>query len=940
MKMYVVWFAFVMGRVYCNYEKLSCPVDSSYSVDITIDYLQNDMAIVCNNNSLPAKSVENCVEWRKFSNVYVSDCFLSDDVIDSPIFNYAESLSLWGVYSSERFAFSKLLAKYLMLKMYNAKELAFDNLPFLVSLTVWNPNWEMSRSTFRNVPELNTLWSVNSRFTGINGSLFDRIPNLEILILTNNTLDEDGLKIFSGPNKLKILTMSESGLVLLPSDVFASLSHLKNLFLDRNNLSDLSPKLLSENRLLETLEISKNPLKNLPEELLRNCWKLRSFTASHCQLSSLPEKLFANCSILENVTLNDNRLTFISSETFSKTALVSLQLSGNALSQLSNQLFYPSNPLRYLNLSRNAFTRIPSSSYRKISSLRELDLHSNSIERVEDEDFVYLVNLKTLDLSRNKIRKFDVFRRSSNLLYLNLSANEIGEFPRLSSDVSNIKVIDLSYNNITYLSYSQLPRSGSVNLQYNQIASVSMDGSVSSNLSLRLNFNPLSCQCRLRKFVQNVQNGNLRVVDADRLVCHRKTEKRKLMKLDPLHLCPYRENCPRSCLCYLLEDDTVLVNCSSVRLRNFPDDLPIDTSVVHLENNNVSVAPSLGAPAWKSVTHLYLDGNRLDPWKEWEFPSGLKYLSLKNNKLTFLPDRLLKRVDAARSFALDIRNNNFTCNCSFRSFKIWFANNVKKILYPREVLCTRLLHHNNTKTVSVLVEVPVDAFCPTPDDSKMRAVIIGTTLAFFSLAVISSTVLYFRYKKLILAWLYSRCPSIFRFTVSDLDDDKEYDAFVSYSSSDGDCVMSLVNQLENKYPFFKLCIHERDWLPGYPIVSQIENSVKNSKKTLLILSNDFLKSFWCETELQMAYLQTLEDRIERIIVVIKGDLPPVNTLPVDIQTLLNTKTYLVWGERWFWEKLRYALPRYLPSKMSRKSRKMIRTVDGMINSFVLFDNKA
>ncbi len=35
---------------------------------------------------------------------------------------------------------------------------------------------------------------------------------------------------------------------------------------------------------------------------------------------------------------------------------------------------------------------------------------------------------------------------------------------------------------------------------------------------------------------------------------------------------------------------------------------------------------------------------------------------------------------------------------------------------------------------------------------------------------------------------------------------------------------------------FKLCIHERDFMPGTSIISNIEEAVKHSRRTIIIIS--------------------------------------------------------------------------------------------------------
>lgn len=129
-------------------------------------------------------------------------------------------------------------------------------------------------------------------------------------------------------------------------------------------------------------------------------------------------------------------------------------------------------------------------------------------------------------------------------------------------------------------------------------------------------------------------------------------------------------------------------------------------------------------------------------------------------------------------------------------------------------------------------------------------------------------------------------------------------------------------QQQQQVPAYRLCIHERDWLPGHLISWNIVNSVQNSRRTILILSKEFIKSVWFQVEFHTAYYQMLEDKIDRLIVIVRGELPPKHELDKNLAFLLTTKTYLTWGEKWFWERLHYALPhRSKPPPIANKRAK-------------------
>ena len=77
--------------------------------------------------------------------------------------------------------------------------------------------------------------------------------------------------------------------------------------------------------------------------------------------------------------------------------------------------------------------------------------------------------------------------------------------------------------------------------------------------------------------------------------------------------------------------------------------------------------------------------------------------------------------------------------------------------------------------------------------------------------------------------------------------EKIYDAFVSYAHQDSDWVLdSLLKRLEEPSHSracgpCKLCIHQRDFVVGKPIIDNIIDSIAASRHTIIVLSNNFVK---------------------------------------------------------------------------------------------------
>src|SRR6266851_4383184 len=110
--------------------------------------------------------------------------------------------------------------------------------------------------------------------------------------------------------------------------------------------------------------------------------------------------------------------------------------------------------------------------------------------------------------------------------------------------------------------------------------------------------------------------------------------------------------------------------------------------------------------------------------------------------------------------------------------------------------------------------------------------------------------------------------------VSTENDDFAYDVFISYSAKDRSWVRGeLLSSLESRG--LRVCIDFRDFVPGAPSVTEMERSVLTSRKTLLILTPEYLESMWAEFEQLM--LQTLDpaNRKLRLIPLLKAkcDLP-------------------------------------------------------------------
>ena len=117
--------------------------------------------------------------------------------------------------------------------------------------------------------------------------------------------------------------------------------------------------------------------------------------------------------------------------------------------------------------------------------------------------------------------------------------------------------------------------------------------------------------------------------------------------------------------------------------------------------------------------------------------------------------------------------------------------------------------------------------------------------------------------------------------------DFEYDAFILYSSKDREFAENtLLPLLEDRFQLI-CCVHYRDFTPGAPYVQNIVNSVLKSRKIVVVMSQNFLESNFCDYELQVAMQRLLEWRDDSVLVIKVGSLGR-RQMPV----LLQQRSYI------------------------------------------------
>ncbi|KFQ48288.1 Interleukin-18 receptor accessory protein, partial [Nestor notabilis] len=155
-------------------------------------------------------------------------------------------------------------------------------------------------------------------------------------------------------------------------------------------------------------------------------------------------------------------------------------------------------------------------------------------------------------------------------------------------------------------------------------------------------------------------------------------------------------------------------------------------------------------------------------------------------------------------------------------------------------------------------------------------------------------------------------------------DGKEFDAFVSYakldSSESNSTLISeakfalelLPDMLETKYGY-KLCILERDILPGGAYTDEVVTAIKQSRRAIIILSPAYV-SGPSIFELQAAVNCALEDKKIKLVLIKFQAFQEPETLPPVVKKALRILPVITWkssvsgAPNKFWKYMRYHMP--------------------------------
>ncbi|XP_055941102.1 protein toll-like [Argiope bruennichi] len=815
-------------------------------------------------------------------------------------------------------------------------------------------------SSIKEIPDfspirnsLMNLYMDNSLLTAVDGDQLKNLKLLETLSFVNNSIRYVAPDAFQGTENLIIFDMSNNFLQFLPPNLFDPMKKLKKavlsnnylmhvnqvfavthprfIYLDHNNLTNLDAVLHRNMIQVETVQLSYNPFTNVTMNSFNGkLVRARFLYLDHCLIKEFNVKHYISLNNLSTLDLSFNFIEKVVNQTISFGKDVELDFTGNKITEFDTVLLYnvkrvyldknlmttlgrtlQFSQMAQVQMADNRITSLEYEEFRGVHGIMVLDLQGNLISSIERETFTSIrKDLVYLDLSRNRIRKLNGCVQALSLLTsLNLTNNqiegfEIGEFHGLNE----LTDLYLQGNRIKTLGYEVqgLTRLKNLVISYNRIRTIKGDQLPPSLQYVYVEGNPLWCDCQLLPFLQHL--NSTKTLKTDVPLCSPSN--------DSLIESPAR--CPDGCRCFCTNsggNHYISVDCSSIGLTQLPPLFSAanssapehnSTSLVIFLNRNMEENAFFSVSATIVIQDemggLDFSDNNLQSVEDARLPEGTKYLLLAHNLLRQPPTSLLYSLEELNTVTLS--DNPWACDCGTTGFKRWILSHSDSILDVNETRCGPDGQDSSGLANRAIWSLSDIDLCPT-DIETYISVSIGV-LSFFLVAA-AMTIAWTRYELNIKVWLYAHGVTMVK--ERDIDRDKVFDAFISFSYKDQNLVIpDIINVIQKKMPNVRLCLHYRDFCIGDLIEENIVRAVQCSKRTVLVLSRNFLESEWCMFEFKAAHVQALKDRVNRIIIIKLGDLPKESEMPQDIQIYLKSTTYLTWGDKYFWDNLLYCLP--------------------------------
>nr|AHI59128.1 toll-like receptor 5 [Cirrhinus mrigala] len=785
---------------------------------------------------------------------------------------------------------------------------------------------ELNETSFFNVEGLQVLMLMQQTpGLVIRNNTFRRHSNLILLKLEYNHFLQLETGAFNGLSSLEILTLTQCSLdgSVLSGDVLKPLVSLEMLILRENNIQRIQPASFFMNmRRFHVLDLSFNKVKSICEE------DLLSFQGKHFTLLQLASMTLQD---MNEYWLGWNKC----GNPFKNMSMTVLDLSGNGFKvPMAKRFFDAINGTKIQGLilsnsysmgssfSHNNFKNPDKFTFKglDVSGVKIFDLSRSHIFALSNSVFSHFSDLEQMTLAQNQINIIEnnAFLGMTKLEKLNLSQNFLGSIDSTTfQNLEKLEVLDLSYNHIRVLGYqsfqglpsllnlnltgnalesvhefASLPNLKKLYLGDNRITSVASLPNIAANLkTLYLHFNKISSMSELYTILQNFPQIEEIVLGGNQLVyCP-----------DDIHK--------------VISQKIRIVDLANAGLEVIWSEgkcLNVFNNLHQLEELylNFNLLQSLPKDIFKDLASLFvldLSYNSLKYLPNGIFPKSLRHLNVEYNSIYSVDPNLFSTLSY-----LSLQGNAFHCDCNLRDIQTWLNQTNVTFLHPIEdVTCA------SPEDQYMVPVVKSNIQCKVEDDERHAEKLRLVLFIFCSTLIILFTtgIIIYVCRRGYIFKLYKKF-------IGKLVDEKQqesnpdrflYDVYLCFSSSDIKWVKrALLQRLDSqlsKQNTLRCCFEERDFIPGEDHLTNMQNAIQNSHKTLCVVSERFLKDGWCLETFILAHCRMLLELKDILLVLVVGNIPQYRLMKYEqLRSYIENRRYLLWPDdgqdlEWFYDQL-------------------------------------
>lgn len=777
---------------------------------------------------------------------------------------------------------------------------------------------------FSGLYVINQLFLDRNRIDSVDVNAFQNCTNLHDLGLYGNALRQVPAAL-SKLHMLKTLDLGGNSIRHVDNSSFDGLDLLYNLIMSNNEIDNLTAYTFSTMPLLQVVNLAFNRLTHVDQQAFGTSKSLHAVRLDGNALSDI-KGIFDGLPRLVWLNVSDNQISNFD-YSYLPSSVQWLDMHKNAISDLGNYYVQRATiQIKMLDASFNRLTEITDTSIP--DSVENVFLNNNLIQKIKINTFLRKANLSRVVLYANKME------------YIELASLRLDPVPE-HKELPQFYIGDNPLKCDCTAEWLQRINQLSLQRQYPRV--MDMDSIV----------------CRL-VHSKTEKFKPLLDLKPSQFLCEYKSHCFSVCECCDFDACDCEMTCPDNCTCY---HDHVwssnIVDCSNAGYKTIPARIPMDATEIYLDGNdlgelsshvflgkkklqvlymNNSNVVSLHNKTFNGVPDLrvlHIENNHLDRLNGGEFETlpKLAELYLNDNRITnvanrsFAPLKALQvlhlennqinefrpwqQLNAANTLtSVSLAGNTWLCECDvIVGLDGWLKSNDYP---PSTMLCSDKL----TPVAAAIQKCQSDRDTgPSIHRPFYNTSVLGTDYVPFVAASLALFIVVFVLVALALVfrddlclWAHSRYGMRVCKSPSSAETDKLYDAYMVYSIKDEEFVNHILSTSLERFGY-SLCLHYRDIhviSPAY-LMDSFLGASDASKRIIVVLSLSFLQNEWEKPVFRTAFQACLErakTKKQSVVVLLTTTITPDR----ELQALLKACDVVTWGEKRFWDRLRYLMP--------------------------------